>query len=146
VSYHVRQNTFTQPTGNESRLVVFDNEAFRQATWLRKRGDNVLRKHWAYDAKAFVPTRARREIEWTPGVPALGVRQVSADELDVEVRSATPNLAAYEVRLNGGPARDVGDGRVRWKLAAGANALAVRTRNAFGVPGPEVTATVTFRP
>lgn len=146
VSYHVRQNTFTQPSGNESRLVVFDNEAFRQTTWYRKRGDNVLRKHWAYDAKAFIPTRERRLIEWTPGVSALSVRRVSADELEVEIRSATPNLAAYEVRLNGRPVRDVEDGRVRWKLAEGENALVVRSRNALGVLGPAVTATVSFRP
>jgi hypothetical protein len=145
-SYHVRQNTFTQPTGNESRLVIFDNEAFRQTTWLRKRGDNVLRKHWAYDAKAFIPTRERHQIEWTPGVPALNVRRVAADELAVEVRSATPNLAAYEVRLNGGAVRNVEDGRVRWKLAEGENTLVVRSRNAFGVLGPAVTATVSFRP
>jgi hypothetical protein len=144
VSYHVRQNTFTQPRGTDSRLVVFDNDAFRQTTWLRKRGDNVLRKHWAYDAKAFVPTGDRRQIEWTPGVPALDGRRASAGELEVEVRSATPNLAAYEVRLNGGPARDVADGRVRWKLAAGENTLAVRARNAFGVLGPAVTATVSY--
>jgi hypothetical protein len=145
-SYHVRQNTFTQPTGNESRLVVFDNEAFRQTTWLRRRGDKVLRKHWAYDAKAFVPTQDRHQIEWTPGVPALEVRRVATDELAVEIRSATPNLAAYEVRLNGGPVRSVADGRVRWNLAQGENTLVVRSRNVFGVRGPPVTATVSLHP
>jgi hypothetical protein len=144
-SYHVRQNTFTQPTGNESRLVIFDNDAFRQTTWLRMRGDKVLRKHWAYDANAFVPTRDRRQIEWTPGVPALDVRRVATDELDVDIRSATPNLAAYEVRFDGGPVRNVEGGRVRWKLVKGENALAVRSRNVFGVLGPAVTATVIFR-
>jgi len=145
-SYHVRQNTFTQPTGNESRLVIFDNEAFRQTTWLRKRGDNVLRKHWAYDANAFVPTRDRRQIEWTPGVPALEVRRVAAEELEVAIRSATPNLAAYEVRLNGGPVKDADGHRLRWTLAEGENTLEVRSRNAFGVLGPTVTATAIFRP
>jgi predicted esterase len=145
-SYHVRQNVFTQPKGNESRLVVLDSDAFRSSTWLRKRGDNALRRHWAYDAKAFVPTRSRHDIEWTPGVPALEVRCLSADELKVEIRSSTPNFAAYQVRLNGGPGRDVTDGEVVWKLTRGDNTLAVRTRNAAGVLGPEVTATVSFSP
>ena len=101
-SYHVRQNTFTQPSGNESRLVIFDNEAFRQTTWYRKRGDNVLRKHWAYDAKAFVPTRERHQIEWTPGVPELRVRQTAPAELEVRISSVTPNLKTTSVRTNGG--------------------------------------------
>jgi hypothetical protein len=110
------------------------------------RGDKVVRKHWAYEAKAFIPTRERHQIEWTPGVPALGVRQVSSDELDVEIRSATPNFAAYEVRLNGGPVRNVENGQIRWKLTKGENTLVVRSRNVFGVLGPAVTATVSFSP
>jgi len=101
-SYHVRQNSFTQPIGNESRLVIFDNQAFRQTTWLRKRGDNVLRKHWAYDAKAFLPTADRRQIDWTPGVPQLQVRQTAATELEVRMTSVTPNLKSTSVRINDG--------------------------------------------
>jgi hypothetical protein len=141
-SYNVRQNTFTQPTGNESRLVIFDNDAFRKTTWLRMRGDKVLRKHWAYDAKAFIPTTERQQIEWTPGVPALDLRQASANELEVKIRSVTPNLAAYEVRFHDGPSRTVEDGLVRWTLAKGKNVLEVRSRNALGVLSPAVTATV----
>jgi len=146
VAYHVRQNTFTQPSGNESRLVVFDSEAFRQTTWLRKRGDNVLRKHWAYDAKAFIPTLQRREIEWTPGVPELRVRQTASGELEVDVRSDTPNLESTRSRIDGGAWRALEDGQLTWKLQAGENRLEVCTRNAQGALGPVVTASVTFNP
>jgi hypothetical protein len=144
-AYHVRQNTFTQPTGNESRLVIFDNEAFRQTTWYRKRGDNVLRKHWAYDAKAFVPTAQREQIEWTPGVPELRVRQTAPEELEVRIRSVTPNLKTTSVRLNGGDWRPLEDGRLTWKLREGENRLEARTRNTFDVDGPIVTAVVTLK-
>jgi len=141
-SYHVRQNTFTQSQGNESRLVIFDNEAFRQTTWLRKRGDNVLRKHWAYDANAFVATRDRRQIEWTPGVCELQVRQRAPAELEVLVSTSTPNLKFTSVRLDGGDWRLLEGGKLIWKLKAGGNRLEVRTRNVLDVDGPIVTAVV----
>jgi hypothetical protein len=145
-SYHVRQNTFCEPKGNESRLVVFDSDAFRQTTWLRKRGDNVLRKHWAYDAKAFVPTRDRGQIEWTPGVPQLQLRQAAPGELEVRIHSVTPNLKATLIRLDGGEWRALDEGRLAWKLKRGVNRLDVRTRNVLDVDGPLVTAAVTFEP
>ena len=145
VSYHVRQNTFTQPSGNESRLVIFDNEAFRQTTWLRKRGDNMLRKHWAYDARAFIPTTDRHQIEWTPGVPELRVRQTAPAELEVRVESVTPNLKTTSVRTNGGDWQTLNDGRLTWKLKGGENRLDVRTRNVLDVDGPVVMAAVTLK-
>jgi hypothetical protein len=79
-------------------------------------------------------------------VPALLVRQVLADRLEVELRSAAPNLESYQVRLNSGPPNRVTDGRVQWPLTRGENKLAVRTRNLFGVLGPEVTAIVQYAP
>jgi len=144
-SYHVRQNTFTQPGGNESRLVIFDDEAFRTTTWYRKRGD-ALRRHWAYDAKAFIPTRERHQIEWTPGVPNLRVRQTAPTELEVRIDSVTPNLKAIRVRTNGGDWRTLNDGRLTWKLRDGDNRLEVRTRNVLDVDGPIVMAAVTLKP
>ena len=145
VAYHVRQNTFTQTSGNESRLVVFDSEAFRQTTWLRKRGDNVLRKHWAYDAKAFIPTHERQQIEWTPGVPELRARQTASGQLQVGVRSDTPNLQSTRSRIDGGEWRALNDGHLTWKLQDGENRLEVCTRNVLDVEGPVVTASVTFK-
>ena len=125
--------------------MIFDNEAFRKTTWHRG-NDKVLIKHWAYAAGAFIPTADRRHIEWTPGVPDLRVRSVSPAELDIEIRSATPNFEAYVVRLNGGLPQIIADGRVRWKLEKGGNTLEVRSRNLFGVSGPMVTAAAAFQP
>ncbi|MBI3465204.1 MAG: hypothetical protein HY000_19435 [Planctomycetes bacterium] len=144
-SYHVRQDTFTEPSGNESRLVIFDNEAFRQTTWYRKRGDHVLRKHWAYDAKAFIPTRDRHQIEWTPGVPDLRVRQTAPAELEVRIANVTPNLKITSVRTDGGDWQTLNDGHLTWKLRDGHNFLEVRTRNVLDVDGPTVMAAVTLQ-
>jgi hypothetical protein len=139
----LRPAPFTHPdwTGAE-RLLVYDNAAFREGQWLRDHGHGLV-PHWAYAAGAFVSTTDRHRIEWTPGVPDLRMRQVGAT-LEVQIRSATPNFAAYEVRFNDEPARSVPGDRVSWPLAPGRNKLAVRTRNLFGILGPEITASVEF--
>ena len=146
VSYHIRPDTFTHPhwTGG-SRLVVFDSPAFRRTTWYRQAGRGKWRKHWAYAADAFIRTRDRHQVEWTPGVPGFRIRQIAPGELAVQVHSATPNFRAYRVRINGGRWRNSADGRMRWKLRKGENTLDVHTRNLFGVDGPVVTAAVTVR-
>lgn len=146
IAYHVRQNTFTQPHwSGGSRLVVPDNKYFRETTWHRG-GSAGLVKHWAYRAKAFIPTANRRRIEWTPGVPSLRVRQASTGTLSVRIRSATPNFKTYLVRVNGGDWKADPDGRLAWELKEGKNTLEVRSRNLFGVDSPQVSATVTFAP
>ncbi len=144
--YPQRQNPFTQPHfATRERLVIFDNEAFRKTIWYRGPAHG-LKKHWAYAAGAFVPTSDRTQIEWTPGVPELRVRQTGLGELEVAIRSATPNFKAYVVRINDGEPRLCDDGRFRWKLLPGANSLHVQCRNLFGIDGPPVIASVMFRP
>jgi hypothetical protein len=144
VSFHVRQDPFSHPHwSGGNRLVVLDNAAFRETTWYRDHGAG-LTKHWAYAAGAFVPTDWH-QIEWTPGVPDLQVRQAAGGELDVGVRSATPNFETYVVRFDGGTPRAVADGHLRWMLQPGENTLEVRSRNLFGVEGPPVIATVEFQ-
>lgn len=146
VCYPQRQNSFTQPEfAARERMVIFDNEAFRKTTWQRDQGAG-LTSHWAYAAGAFVPTADRAQIEWTPGVADLRVRQTAPAELEVQIHSATPNLKAYAVRLNGGQPQTVAAGRVHWKLRGGENTLQVRTLNLFGVPGPSLLAAVSYKP
>ena len=146
-SYYLRPTPFTEPHwSGGSRLLVFDSEAFRNTTWHRGARDNKLIKHWAYAANAFIPTRNRHEIEWTPGVPDLRVRQVAPEELEVQFRSATPNFQTYLVRVNGGSWKPVAGDRTRWTLQAGENRIEARTRNLAGVEGPVVSAIVEFKP
>lgn len=146
VCWPLRQNPFTQPHfASRERLVILDNEAFRKTTWYRGPAEN-LKKHWAYAAGAFIPTTDRTQIEWTPGVPELRVRRTAPGTLEVEIRSATPNLDAYLVQRNGGEPRRCEDGRLLWRLEPGHNTLQVKTRNLFGIDGPPVIAEVTFQP
>jgi hypothetical protein len=147
VSYYLRPSPFTQPhwSGN-SRLLIFDNDAYRTTTWFRGGAEGKLVEHWAYAAKAFIATSKREEIEWTPGVPDLRVRQASPGELDVQLRSATPNFQTYLGRFNGRSWRPIPNERIRWTLEPGSNRFEVRTRNLAGVQGPIVSATVEYKP
>jgi hypothetical protein len=72
-----------------------------------------VKKHWAYAADAFIPTKDRTQIEWTPNVPELRIRQVGPAELDVEIRSAMPNLNTYVVQPKGGEPQSCDDGHYR---------------------------------
>lgn len=146
VCYPLRQNPFTQPQfASRERLVIFDNDAFRNSTWYRGPAHD-LRKHYAYAADAFLPTKDRNHIEWTPSVPDLRVRQVGPSELQVDLRSATPNFKQYVLRINGDKPKLLEEETVRWKLQPGVNVFHVQCRNLFGIDGPTVRAELTYRP
>jgi hypothetical protein len=146
-SWYLHPAPFTEPHwSGSSRLLILENDAFRNTTWYRGADDNRLVKHWAYAAKAFIPARDRHEIEWTPGVPDVRVRQAGPAELDVQLRSATPNFETYLARFNGGAWAPIPGTRVRWTLKPGENRFEIRTRNLAGVEGPIVSAFVEFKP
>ena len=145
LSYYLRPSPFTEPHwSGSSRLLVFDSDAFRNTTWMRQNASGMV-KHWAYAANAFIPTRDRHQIEWTPGVPDLRIRQTATNELDVQLRSATPNFKTYLTRTNGSSWQPLSGDQFRWSLRPGENRLEVRTQNAAGVLGPIVTAEVEFK-
>lgn len=147
ISYYLRSTPFTEPHwSGGSRLLTFDSDAFRNTTWYRGGKDEKLTKHWAYAANAFIATRNRHEIEWTPGVPDLRARQVAPGELEVQLRSATPNFKTYLARVNGGPWKPISGDRARWALRTGENRFEVRTQNLSGVEGPVVSAAVEYKP
>lgn len=145
VSYHTHAPAFARRDWSDgAKLVVFDTPAFRQSTWYRRNGDKQV-PHWAYAADAFIRAQERHEIEWTPGVPMLRVRQADAAELDVRFHSATPAFQEYRIRTPGRPWQPCPDGQIRWRLDSPVNRLEVRVRNRFGVEGPLVLAKVETR-
>ena len=147
VSYHLKQNPFTQPHfDGGSSLVVWDNEGFRNSTWYRGSGVN-LSPAWAYEADMFKPVELE-QIEWTPGVTSLNnIRQVEQGRLNVRPASATPNLKGYHYRINRGAWQNIErGGTINWTLIEGQNTLEVITRNMFGVEGPVATAKVQYQP
>jgi hypothetical protein len=146
-SYYLRPNPFTEPHwSGGSRLLVFDNDAFRNTTWYRATNNGKLVKHWAYAAQAFIPTGNRHQIEWTPGVPDLRARQIAAETLEVQFRSATPNFKTYLTRTDGGSWNALSGDRARWTLQPGENRFEARTQNLAGAEGPVISLVVEFRP
>ena len=93
-------------------------------------------------------TRHERKVPAQPLVePYFPIGQAALRILEeggrvvVQIDTLTPNLARFEVRLDGGdwmerPARWV------WDLRPGRNRLEARTVNRFGVTGPESEAVV----
>jgi hypothetical protein len=126
------------------KLVVLDTPAFREDTWYRRNGNERV-AHWAYAADAFLRTRDRHEIEWTPGVPRLRARQIGARALAVRLQSATPGFQEYWVRIDESPWQPCLDGNVVWNLDRPLNRLQVRVRNRFAVEGPPVSVEVQTR-
>jgi hypothetical protein len=146
-SWYLRPAPFTEPHwSGSSRLLILENDAFRNTTWYRGADDNRLVRHWAYAANAFIPARDRHEIEWTPGVPDLRIRQGGPAELEIQLRSATPNFKTYLGRRNGGVWEPIRGNQVRWTLNQGENRFETRTQNLAGVEGPVVCAIVEFKP
>lgn len=75
--------------------------------------------------------------------------QVDGGMVRVGIRTLTPNLLRFELRVEGGPwmPRDNAPGvTIPWALHHGLNRLEVRTVNRFGVPGPVATAEIDVRP
>jgi hypothetical protein len=79
-------------------------------------------------------------------VPDLRARQIAPAELEVRLRSATPNFHTYLARVNGGPWKPLSGDHTRWTLETGENRFEARTRNLAGVEGPIVSAVVEFKP
>jgi hypothetical protein len=76
------------------------------------------------------------------GQAALAIA-VEGGKLIVTLKTLTPNLERYEVQLDGAGWKTSAD-KVTWTLRPGANRLAARTMNQFGVPGPVSTAEIEF--
>ena len=74
------------------------------------------------------------------GQAALSLR-VEGQNLQVTLKTLTPNFKRFEVRVDGSEWKATGEGFV-WPLHSGANRLEARTVNQFGVTGPVSTAEV----
>jgi hypothetical protein len=118
------------PNQGSSGLVVYEDAFFRANTWYRDGAP-----HWAYAADFFLPVRHRGWIEWTPNVVASRVELVG-NRAEVMLRSCTPNFATYELRRERGDWRACKD-RLSLPLSKSGLAVAFRSVNLAGVPGPE---------
>ena len=74
------------------------------------------------------------------GQAALEITSEDA-KVVVAVKTFTPNFKEYEVQFDGGPWKPSAD-KFSWILHPGANRLAARTINQFGVRGPVATAQI----
>ena len=71
-------------------------------------------------------------------MPAL---KAMARKVVVALKTLTPNFKGYEVQFDGGPWKPSAE-KLNWMLRPGANRVAARTVNQFGVRGPVSTADI----
>jgi len=85
-----------------------------------------------------VPASPGEDPYFPIGQAALTLVPKGAD-LRVNLKTLTPNLKTYVVRIDGGEWKPIGES-FTWPLHAGVNRLEVKTVNQFGVEGPVSTA------
>lgn len=117
------------PACTPSSLVVLDDEAFRAGTWIRDG-----RPHWAYDAGFFIRTVHRSWIEWTPNVLSCDL-SLEDGMLLVRIESCTPNLATYQISVDG-TAWAACHALFHLRLPSEGLAVWLRSLNLAGVAGP----------
>jgi hypothetical protein len=90
--------------------------------------------------KRPVPAHPAQDPYFPTGQAALTLRPKGSD-LQVGLKTLTPNFKTYLVRIEGGKWQPAEDG-FTWKLQAGDNRLEAKTVNQFAVEGPVSTAVV----
>ena len=81
-------------------------------------------------------TANREDMYWTLNQTEIWVRDSSsADRLELVLRTVTPNLDFFEVRVDGGRPIQSRGGSFAWTLHDGDNSLSVATVNKFGARG-----------
>ena len=139
-SWETSTNWFTHtPSARSSTLIMYDDENFRANTWYRDG-----KPHWAYKTPYLISTRNRSWIEWTPGVISSSVT-VRGDHASVTLRSFTPNIRSYQVKVDDAEWTDCEE-QVELPLRKDLNRFTFRTVNLFGVAGPEHQVRIEWRP
>lgn len=90
--------------------------------------------------KRTIPANPATDPYFPIGQAALALN-VEGGQINVALKTMTPNFSRYEVRIDGGGWKPSGD-RLQWHPHPGSNRLEARTANQFSVFGPISTAEV----
>lgn len=140
IEWHVNNNMFTVWPEYQEKLIVYEDDFFRNNTWIW--GD---KPHWAYDKPEFMIREPNREaIEWTPNTIDS---KVSIDGALVVIRlnSTTPNRKGYQMKLDGGAWKRV-DSTVEVDLQKDEHEIVFRVVNDAEVTGPEHRVVISIHP
>jgi len=123
-----------------ARFIFPQDSANAGLTWYQNGEGQRGRLHTGYLKNLFLPTERIEDVYWTVGLVQATVVTASSGELSFSLDTFCPNLACYEISLDGENWQEVEDpARVTWPLAKGWNSLALRTKNAAGITGAELS-------
>ena len=123
---------FTAWPDHQELLVMYDDEYFRNNTWIW--GD---KPHWAYDKPEFMVKEPNRDaIEWTPNTIASKV-SIEGNKTSIELSSDTPNLKEYQMKNSPSGEWQKVDNKFDLDLKEKSYELSFRAVNLANVSGPE---------
>lgn len=132
IEWESGNNRFTgwpEPGAALDHLNMYADDYFLDNTWI---WDN--KPHWAYKTEFMIPIPDRDAFEWTPNTVKTEVK-IDGEKAIVKLRSTTPNLRSYQMKLSSANDWvDVSDS-VSIQLDADRNELTFRTVNLAGVEG-----------
>ena len=130
VAYKSRNNFFEVPFAywNYDYLIAED-EYNENRTW---------QANGKTDVRETLGTRTRRvgDIFWTLNQAHIHLYDQGSSGLEVQLETHTPNFESFEISVDNGEWQS-SDPILSWELHKGQNFLKARSRNKFGVAGPE---------
>ena len=132
IEWHGYNNTFTIWPKDRTLLVMYEDDYFRNNTWIW--GGNP---HWAYAKPEYMKlVQSRDQIYWTPNTISSNVTQ-EGNTVKIGLNSETPNLKSYQMSLLPSDKWVPSDTILNLKLKKKKNEFLFRTINLAGVTGPE---------
>lgn len=120
------------PNCSSDTLFVYADAYFKTHTWLYN-GE----PHWAYHTAFLNLVQDRKQIEWTPNTISAKVQLFDKDHVQVTLRSSTPNLKSYQLKISPDTTwKNIPDS-VDLKISGDREEMVFRTMNLASVNGPE---------
>ncbi len=131
VSWDTWNNRFTNWPDYTERLMMFEDDYFRNNTWYRGG-----RPHWAYDTPYLRLVRDIDHLYFTPNTIASEV-DIEGNIARIKLISDTPNLKEYQMKERSGGNWVTVEPEFEMKLRRRSHEPVFRTMNLAGVTGPE---------
>lgn len=132
IEWHAYTNPFTRYPESRDLLIMFQDEYFRNNTWIW--GD---KPHWAYSQTEYLQlVQDRDQLYWTPNTLSSDV-MIDGKQAVIELTSDTPNLQEYQVRMLPSGEWTATQNPFTLTLKKKKYELLFRVVNMAGVPGPE---------
>jgi hypothetical protein len=130
ISWDTYMDRYTSWPNFRTMLNMYEDDYFRNNTWIWGG-----KPHWAYNTEYLQLINDRDAIEWTPTTIATTVN--ITDHAEIEIRSCTPNIKEYQIKIAPDGQWQKVENPVKIKLDRRQHEVIFRAVNLAGVAGPE---------